>query len=102
VEPPFAGCPAVVLGGVVAVEGGAEASVPVVCAPPPVVWERVGGPATDTVLVAEPQPPTNAPAEIPSATTIAERRLRLIAAMVFAVGTAPPRQEGRRDGTPAR
>ena len=51
---------------------GAGAAVLVVC-------ETAGGPATDTVLVADPHPPRKAPPKTPSASTTANSRPSLIA-----------------------
>jgi hypothetical protein len=54
-------------------------------------WELEGGPATDTVLVAEPHPLRSAPAHAPSTITVSEGRRSLIVPMVFGALRAPPR-----------
>jgi hypothetical protein len=78
-------CAGVVLVGVVAVVPvRARAVAPVVCA-------GAGVLATVTVFVAEPHPPSSAPADTPRTSVIVDSRLRLIASMVFVARIAPPR-----------
>jgi hypothetical protein len=84
VVPPFVGCPVVALDEVVVPDGGLVESVLVARSPPPVVWEAFGGPATDTVLVAEPHPPSTVPPATTSAAATVEERVRLITAILFA------------------
>src|SRR5262249_37635518 len=60
----------------------------VLAAAVPVVWG--GAPATETVLVEEPQPPISAPASVPRTSTVAPGTPPLIASMVFVLDARVP------------
>ena len=97
--PPFVvACAGVVLCGVVAVE---VVSV-VVGAFVPVVCVTVGVPATDTVLVAEPHPPSSAPPDTPRTTATSAETLLVIVCMLFAASVGSPRFAERDRPLPRR
>jgi uncharacterized integral membrane protein len=94
--PPSVVCAGVPLDGALAL-GGVVAEPVLVAAPfAPPDCEIEGGPATDTVLVAEPHPPRSAPAHPASTITGTEGRASLIVRMVFGAVGAPPRSRSDR------
>jgi hypothetical protein len=98
VVPPLPGCAGAPLDGVSAPAGVVVEPVLVGGALAAPDCEPEGGPATDTVLVAEPHPPTSTPAHALSTITGTAGRPSLIVRMVFgAVGVLPrPRSERAR------
>jgi hypothetical protein len=91
VVPPLFGCARVGLDGVPAPDGVVAEPVLVAGAVAVPDCETEGGPATDTVLVAEPHPPRSTPALTPSAIAVNEGMPSLIVPMVFGAAVAAPR-----------